>query len=42
MCIRDSAWPWLEAHVTMLFRPDDGPPIKFIAGGSPMRIYAEM
>lgn len=37
-----SAWPWLEAHVTMLFRPDDGPPIKFIAGGSPMRIYAEM
>jgi hypothetical protein len=37
-----SAWPWLEAHTTIIFRPDDGDEIKLIAGGSPMRIYAEM
>ena len=37
-----SAWPWLEAHTTMIFRPDDGDEILLICGGSPIRLYAEM
>ena len=37
-----SAWPWLFAKTTIIFRPSDRDEIKLIAEGSPLKIAAHM